>query len=120
MLKKTVLRKKSDFDAIYRTGKSAGDRYVVVFARPNGLGYGRTAFLASKKVGGSVERSRARRLMKESYRSLSGSCRDCFDIVIIARAAINGKKCGEVEASLLSALKRAGALKQNEDNRPRS
>ncbi|MGI6176856.1 MAG: ribonuclease P protein component [Eubacterium sp.] len=111
MLRKTVLRKKTDFDAIYKTGKSVGDRYVVVFAKPNGLGYRRTAFLASKKVGGSVERNRARRLMKESYRSLSENCKDNFDLIMIARAAINGKKCGEVEASLRSALKRAGALK---------
>ena len=31
MLKRNVLRKKSDFSAIYNKGKSIGDRYVVLF-----------------------------------------------------------------------------------------
>ena len=62
---KNVLRKNSDFSAIYKRGKSVGDRYVVLFYRPNGLSYNRTGFLASKKVGNSVKRNRAKRLMKE-------------------------------------------------------
>ena len=70
MLKRNVLRKKTDFDSIYNRGKSVGDRYVVLFYKPNGLAYNRTGFLASKKVGNSVKRNRARRLMKESYRHL--------------------------------------------------
>ena len=73
MLKKNVLRKNSDFSAIYKRGKSVGDRYVVLFYRPNGLSYNRTGFLASKKVGNSVKRNRAKRLMKESYRAISAS-----------------------------------------------
>ena len=68
MLKKEILRKKSDFDAIYRAGESVPDRYVVLFYRKNDLPYTRTAFLASKKVGNSVQRNRAKRLMRESYR----------------------------------------------------
>ena len=48
MLKKEILRKKSDFDAIYRSGESVPDRYVVLFYRKNDLPYTRTAFLASK------------------------------------------------------------------------
>ena len=58
MLKKNVLRKNSDFSAIYKRGKSVGDRYVVLFYRLNGLSYNRTGFLASKKVGNSVKRIR--------------------------------------------------------------
>ena len=68
MLKKDILRKKEDFDAIYRAGRSVPDRYIVLFYRENDLPYNRTAFLASKKVGNSVQRNRAKRLMKESYR----------------------------------------------------
>ena len=70
MLKKDILRRKDDFNSIYRKGRSIGERYVVLFYRENDLSYNRTAFLASKKVGNSVERNRARRLMKENYRFL--------------------------------------------------
>ena len=44
MLKKNVLRKNSEFSAVYNKGKSVGDRYVVLFYRLNGLPYNRTGF----------------------------------------------------------------------------
>ena len=114
MLKNNVLRKNSDFNAIYKKGRSVGDRYLVLFLRENGLPYNRTGFLASKKVGNSVKRNRARRLMKESYRHLAGRLPQNvhYDFIIIARNTISGKKCAEVEKSLFSAMKRAGVIKK--------
>ena len=112
MLKKDVLRKKADFSAIYNTGKSVGDRYVVLFYKKNHLPYNRTGFLASKKVGNSVKRNRARRLMKESYRHIKNSLPAGYDFIIIARNTISEKKCADVEKSLLSAFRRTGVLKK--------
>lgn len=112
MLKKDVLRKKTDFSAIYHGGKSVGDRYVVLFYRKNHLPYNRTGFLASKKVGNSVKRNRARRLMKESYRHIRKELPTGYDFIIIARNTISGKKCADVEKSLLSAFKRTGVMKK--------
>ena len=111
MLKKNVLRKNSEFSAVYNKGKSVGDRYVVLFYRLNGLPYKRLAFLASKKVGNSVVRNRAKRLMKESYRNIEGSLPEGYDFIIIARNTICGKKCAEVEKSLNSAFRRTGVKK---------
>ena len=111
MLKKNVLRKHSEFSAVYNKGKSVGDRYVVLFYRLNGLPYNRTGFLASKKVGNSVVRNRAKRLMKESYRNIEGSLPEGYDFIIIARNTICGKKCAEVEKSLNSAFRRTGVKK---------
>lgn len=112
MLKENVLRKKSDFSAIYKRGKSVGDRYVVLFYRRNSLPYNRTGFLASKKVGNSVKRNRAKRLMKESYRSLSADLPTGYDFIIIARNTICGRKCAEVEKSLKSAFRKTGIKKE--------
>jgi len=111
MLRPDVLRRKADFDALYKKGRSAGDRYVVIFCRENGLSGNRTAFLASKKVGNSVARNRARRLMKESYRLSRGSIGDGYDLIFIARSTINGKKCGDVRRSMESGLRRLGVMK---------
>lgn len=112
MLKKEVLRIKDDFTNIYRKGKSVGDRYVVLFYRKNDLFYNRTAFLASKKVGNSVERNRARRLMKESYRFLKDEIREGYDLIFIARNTINGKKAADVDKSIKHALHRAKMFKK--------
>ncbi len=106
MLKKDILRKKEDFNAIYKAGRSVPDRYIVLFYRENDLPYNRTAFLASKKVGNSVQRNRAKRLMKESYRLNADRFLDGYDLIFIARNTINGKKQKDVQKSLLNAAKR--------------
>ncbi|MDD4377138.1 MAG: ribonuclease P protein component [Eubacteriales bacterium] len=112
MLKKDVLRRKSDFSKIYNKGKSVGDRYIVIFYNKNNLPYNRIAFLASKKVGNSVKRNRARRLMKESYRITDKEFPPGYDFIIIARNTICNAKCADVKKSLESAMRRTGVLKK--------
>lgn len=112
MLKKEVLRKKSDFSSIYKKGKSVGGRFVVIFCRKNNLPYNRIAFLASKKVGNSVVRNRARRLMKESYRQIGDRFAIGYDIIFIARKTIVNLKCADVKKSIEAAARRAGILKK--------
>jgi len=114
MLKPNVLRRKKDFSAIYNKGRSIGERYVVLFCKKNNLDYNRTAFLASKKVGNSVLRNRARRLMKESYRELEKNLVSGYDLIWIARNTINNLKCADVKKSMESALKKSGIPKRKD------
>lgn len=111
MLKKNVLRNKKDFSSIYKHGKSFGDKYVVLFFKKNNLSYNRTAFLASKKVGNSVKRNRARRLMKEAYRLSEIDLQNGYDFIIIARATIDNQKYKNVRKSLESVFRRAKVIK---------
>lgn len=115
MLKPNVLRKKKDFAAIYNKGKSIGERYVVLFFRKNGLDFNRTAFLASKKVGNSVSRNRARRLMKESYRDLEKNLGKGYDFIWIARNTIVNLKCADVKKSMEAALRKSGLNRKMTD-----
>ena len=105
MLSKYVLRRDDDFKSIYKLGRSTGGKYVVVFCRRNGLDYNRLAYLASKKVGNSVCRNRARRLMRESMRQID-SIDQGFDIILIARNTINDRKCADVKKSIEAALRK--------------
>jgi len=107
MLKREVLRKKEDFNRVYRKGRSLGERVIVLFYRSNGLPYNRTAFLASRKVGNSVQRNRAKRLMRESWRMLEKEVSLGYDLIIIARNTINGKTCAQVQQSLERGLRKA-------------
>lgn len=111
MLKQNVLRKKKDFSAIYNRGRSFGGKYVVLFFRKNNLGYNRLGFLASKKVGNSVVRNRARRLMKESFRKIEPNILIGFDIILIARNTIKDVKCNDVYKSMNSLIYKAGITK---------
>ena len=110
MLDPKVLRGKREFSAVYNKGKSAAGRYVVVFYKKNGLEHKRLGFLASKKVGNSVKRNRARRLMRESLRTMNADLKKGYDIIFVARNTINGRKCGEVKKCMYSALKGTGLL----------
>jgi len=112
MKRPDILRNQKDFTLIYKKGKSSGSRYVVVLYRQNGLTCNRLAFLASKKVGNSVRRNRARRLMKESFRLFSEIIPIGYDIIFIARNTINDRKCADVKESIETALKRAGLIKR--------
>lgn len=107
MLKKEILRKNEDFSVVYKKGKSVPDRFVVVFYKKNDLRYNRISFLASKKVGNSVQRNRAKRLMKETYRHICSDIKEGYDIIFIARKTINGKKYNDVYKSMNNAVRKA-------------
>ena len=109
-LRQDVLRYKKDFDRLYKKGRSVGDKYVVVFHIANGLPYTRKAFLASRKVGGAVVRNRARRLMKEGFRTIEKRVKTGKDVLLIARSTINDKKCAEVEDSIRKAFEKGGLI----------
>lgn len=112
MLRPDILRDKRDFNRLYKRGRSIGEKYIVLFYIENGLPYNRRAFLASKKVGNSIKRNRARRLMKESYRSFAHEIPQGIDILFIARSSIVDVdvKCRDVEISMKKALKRGKLL----------
>jgi ribonuclease P protein component len=107
-VKKEVLRRQKDFDRLYKKGRSFGSKHLVLIFRPNGLAYNRLGFLASKKVGNSVKRNRARRLMKESFRLYGGGIPEGNDILFIARVGIDESKQQDVQRSLAGVLKKSG------------
>jgi len=111
MKRPDILRNKQDFNRLYKKGKSSGSKYVVVLSIRNGLDYNRKAFLASKKVGNSVKRHRAVRLMRESYRLIEDSFMQGYDLLFIARNTINETKCADVKKSIEAAAKRSGLLR---------
>ena len=101
MLKRDILRRKEDFDLIYKKGRSVGERYIVLFYMKNGLSYNRIAFLASKKVGNSVVRHHLTRLIRESYRLQEEHFQCGFDLVVIARAGAKEKSYHDIESALI-------------------
>ena len=105
-----TLRKQSDFSRVYKQGKSKGSRFEVILYRRNGLKFTRTAFVASKKVGNSVERNRSRRLMRAAYRAIEPKVKSGYDIIFVARAAITECREPEVEKQLRKSLEGAGIL----------
>src|ERR1700744_1663069 len=67
--------------------------------------------VTSKKIGGAVERNRARRLLRESFRLHQHEFSRPIELILIARNSIAGKTFAGVEKDFLAALKRASLLK---------
>lgn len=67
----------------------------------------RLGVVTSKKIGGAVVRSRARRLLRESFRLHQRDLARAVDLVLVARPSIAGKKLADVEADLRRVLRQA-------------
>ena len=91
-----TLKLNKEFKRLYYRGKCVSCRTVVVYMQKNKLGHCRLGLTCGKTVGKAVARNRAKRLMRESFRALLPKISGCYDIVIVARTRISGKKCDEV------------------------
>ena len=89
------------FQRLYRTGKNAVDGNIAVYYKLTKRPSNRLGITATKKVGGAVQRNRARRVIKEAYRLSEEQLPRGMDIVIVARKKAAYVKMGSVRRSLL-------------------
>ena len=101
------LRKKSGYQAIFAGGKNFSVKYVAIYVLKGPKRFG---FIASKKIGNSVQRNRARRLMREVIRLHLSEIRNDIQIILIARVGIKGVSYAAVEKSMMNMLRNANAL----------
>ncbi|HEX4349648.1 MAG TPA: ribonuclease P protein component [Verrucomicrobiae bacterium] len=73
----------------------------------------RLGVITSKKIGGAVQRSRARRLLRESFRLHQHDLAQPVEMVLVARNSIAGKKFADVEKDYLVVLRKAGLWRTN-------
>ena len=94
------LKKNSDFQKVYRQGKSYANRYLVMYVLENHT-EGNLGISVSKKVGNSVIRHHLTRLIRESYRLHEDMFNNGLDIVVIARSTARDISYHETESALL-------------------
>lgn len=107
------------YSKAYARGKKFVGRFVVVYVLPDLKAkllakqnpekekYNRVGITVTKKLGGAVIRSRAKRVIREGYRASDKRCpvKRGFLIVIVARNSIVSAKSYDVEKDITKAFK---------------
>jgi len=81
------IKKNSDFQNIYRNGKSYANRLLVMYVMRNGEESNQLGISVSKKVGNSVVRHHIARLMREIFRLNNEKIETGLNIIVVARTA---------------------------------
>ncbi len=108
---KHTLKLNKDFRRLYARGKSVAFGCVAVYSMRNRLGSTRLGLTVGKTIGKAHDRNRAKRLMRESFYQLSSHILGGYDIIIVARTRIKGKKCREVYKDVYGAFLKLGLIK---------
>ena len=86
------LKKNRDFQTVYKYGKSAANRYLIMYIYPNQTERNRLGISVSKKVGNSVVRHRLARLIRESYRLSETRFHSGYDIDVYKRQSTTSSR----------------------------
>ena len=81
------LRKNSEFQCVFRRGRSFASEYLALHVMKRQEGICRFGFVASRKVGGAVTRNRIKRRLREAVKPFLHQIHQPADIVLIARKA---------------------------------
>ena len=122
-MKNIAIKENHLYNKAYRSGKRFVGKYCAVYvlrdlaagklrrAHPEKKFVNRLGLSVSKKIGGAVQRNRAKRILRAAYNACLPELKTGFLIVISAREAINGAKSTDVERDLQFAFSKLEMLK---------
>jgi ribonuclease P protein component len=84
------LSRSAEFERVYRQGRSKGNRFLVLYAFPRTEGGTeddgpRLGLTVSRRVGGAVERTRVKRILREAFWAEAERLAAGADYVVVAR-----------------------------------
>ena len=85
------LSRSAEFERVYRQGRSKGNRYLVLYAFPRAgegspdEGGPRLGLSVGRRVGGAVDRTRVKRVLREAFWEEAARLPAGSDYVVVAR-----------------------------------
>lgn len=90
---------------VFHDAEPVHGKRVVLFVAP---GSGEFALVAGKKIGGAVQRNRARRVLRAAIREVAPRGVEGHDVVLVAREAIRDARTQDLITEMTELLQRGG------------
>jgi ribonuclease P protein component len=98
------VRRRSDFEIIYKEGFKRSGRLMTLFTRAREAGVARLGIAATRKMGSAVERNRAKRLVRELFRHHKPP--GALDVVVVPRREMLDVPYARLESEFRALLAR--------------
>jgi ribonuclease P protein component len=105
--KRRRLSRSAEFERVYRQGRSKGNRYLVLYAFPReeeGEDGPRLGLSVGRRVGGAVDRTRVKRVLREAFWQEAERLPGDSDYVVVARPDAKGLAEREGEGGVRRSL----------------
>ncbi len=107
LAKKNRLKKKKDFEKIFKEGKSFKEKFLIIKFLSNNLGYSRFGFIVSQKISKkAVLRNKIKRRMTEAVRGEIKGFKKGIDAIFIALPGIENQKFLEIKEIISNFFKK--------------
>lgn len=101
------LTMRRDFSRVYTKGRSNACREFALYCLPRKGEDIRIGFSSSKKLGGAVERNRARRVFRHAAAGILESFPAGCDYIFVIRTGAMAKSSDQIRRTMLSQLQKA-------------
>jgi len=103
------VRRRDEFQRVFDRSQRAKGQYMTVLLAPNDAGRLRLGIVASRKLGDSVRRNRAKRLIREVFRRSDLLPGKSLDVVIIPRRELFDAAYASLESDFRATVQRCAA-----------